>query len=224
LSSSARQLRFAVATSALLTSALLTSALLTPPLLAPALSISAPASAAGISSPSTTASANVTPGGRAPTAIPSTSKAGEVKPAPTLATSILANREDQFKRSSIVGFWAGETRVVNGKDVDAASNYWAPRDLSMYTPALWRTLSTERITLYHRQARGIGSDVLDVSGLEGARTQSPKDVALWAPDDRVQRVVGRPALDGKEPPAVGVGVQRLEAVEDGVDLRPGRRP
>jgi hypothetical protein len=49
-----------------------------------------------------------------------------------------------------VGFWAGETRVDGAgieEPVDQA-DYWAPRDLAPFTPALWNALATYHTPLY----------------------------------------------------------------------------
>src|SRR6476646_10639417 len=45
-----------------------------------------------------------------------------------------------------IGFWAGET--IPGTDYSSPGTYWKPRNTQMYTPHLWRILSSERIPLY----------------------------------------------------------------------------
>ncbi|MGH9302342.1 MAG: hypothetical protein ACRD0E_10715, partial [Acidimicrobiales bacterium] len=75
--------------------------------------------------------------------VPSTMVAGQVSPAAGHHGASCSQ-----ERCSAIGFWAGETRMVNGKDVDAPTHYWAPRDLSIYTPKLWRTLAAHRVPLY----------------------------------------------------------------------------
>jgi hypothetical protein len=45
-----------------------------------------------------------------------------------------------------VGFWAGET--IPGTDYASPGTYWKPRNTRVYTPHLWRVLSSEHIPLY----------------------------------------------------------------------------
>jgi hypothetical protein len=59
---------------------------------------------------------------------------------------LLASGAAAAPQGTRVGFWAGET--IPGTDYASPGTYWKPRNTRIYTPHLWKALSSEHIPLY----------------------------------------------------------------------------
>ncbi|QIS14936.1 hypothetical protein [Nocardia arthritidis] len=72
--------------------------------------------------------------------------------------------------SSVVGFWAGERFLGEGGPSGypaRAADYWADRDLSMWTPELWAMLQRHRVPIYFHLRYGRDFGAVPHGRLEG---------------------------------------------------------